>query len=74
MMECVITRLDKAAIVRVLRDEPKFSEAFMALGKPALKKIWSISFSIRAKSGSHVSFCFSRIMEKKVVRPSYRLP
>jgi CRP/FNR family transcriptional regulator, cyclic AMP receptor protein len=30
MMECVITRLDKAAIVRVLRDEPKFSEAFMA--------------------------------------------
>jgi CRP/FNR family cyclic AMP-dependent transcriptional regulator len=30
MMECVITRLDKAAIVRVLRDEPKFSEAFQA--------------------------------------------
>jgi CRP/FNR family cyclic AMP-dependent transcriptional regulator len=30
MMESVIMRLDKAAIVRVLRDEPKFSEAFMA--------------------------------------------
>ena len=30
MMECVITRLDKAAIVRVLRDEPKFSEMFMS--------------------------------------------
>jgi CRP/FNR family cyclic AMP-dependent transcriptional regulator len=30
MTECVITRLDKAAAVRVLRDEPKFSEAFMA--------------------------------------------
>jgi CRP/FNR family transcriptional regulator, cyclic AMP receptor protein len=30
MTECVITRLDKAAIVRVLRDEPKFSEAFQA--------------------------------------------
>jgi CRP/FNR family transcriptional regulator, cyclic AMP receptor protein len=30
MMECVITRLDKAAVVRVLHDEPKFSEAFMA--------------------------------------------
>lgn len=30
MTECVITRLDKAAIVRVLRGEPKFSEAFQA--------------------------------------------
>jgi CRP/FNR family transcriptional regulator, cyclic AMP receptor protein len=28
--ECVIMRLDKAAIVRVLHDEPKFSEMFMA--------------------------------------------
>ena len=28
--ECVIMRLEKAAIVRVLRDEPKFSEMFMA--------------------------------------------
>jgi CRP/FNR family transcriptional regulator, cyclic AMP receptor protein len=30
MAECVITRLEKAAVVRVLRDEPKFSEVFMA--------------------------------------------
>jgi CRP/FNR family transcriptional regulator, cyclic AMP receptor protein len=30
MTECVITRLDKAAVVRVLHDQPKFSEAFMA--------------------------------------------
>ena len=30
MTESVIMRLDKAAVVRVLRDEPKFSEAFMA--------------------------------------------
>ena len=28
--ECVIMRLEKAAIVRVLHDEPKFSEMFMA--------------------------------------------
>jgi CRP/FNR family transcriptional regulator, cyclic AMP receptor protein len=28
--ECVITRLDKLAIVRVLHDEPKFSEFFMS--------------------------------------------
>ena len=30
MTDCVIMRLDKASILRVLRDEPKFSEAFMA--------------------------------------------
>jgi CRP/FNR family cyclic AMP-dependent transcriptional regulator len=30
MTDCVIMRLDKAAIVRVLHDEPKFSEMFMA--------------------------------------------
>ena len=30
MTECVIMRLDKAAIVNVLRDEPKFAEAFMS--------------------------------------------
>jgi CRP-like cAMP-binding protein len=28
--QCVIMRIEKAAIVRVLRDEPKFSEVFMA--------------------------------------------
>jgi CRP-like cAMP-binding protein len=30
MTECVIMRIEKAAIVRVLHDEPKFSEKFMA--------------------------------------------
>jgi CRP/FNR family transcriptional regulator, cyclic AMP receptor protein len=30
MTECVIMRLAKADIVRVLRDEPKFSERFMS--------------------------------------------
>jgi CRP/FNR family cyclic AMP-dependent transcriptional regulator len=30
MTESAIMRLDKAAVVRVLHDEPKFSEAFMA--------------------------------------------
>jgi CRP/FNR family transcriptional regulator, cyclic AMP receptor protein len=30
MTECAIMRIDKAAIVRVLHDEPKFSEMFMA--------------------------------------------
>jgi CRP/FNR family cyclic AMP-dependent transcriptional regulator len=30
MTDCVVMQLDKQAIVRVLRDEPKFSEMFMA--------------------------------------------
>ncbi len=30
MSDCVITRLDKAAIIRALHDEPEFSEMFMA--------------------------------------------
>jgi CRP/FNR family transcriptional regulator, cyclic AMP receptor protein len=30
MTDCVIMRLDKAAMVRVLHEEPKFSEVFMA--------------------------------------------
>ena len=30
MTDCVITRLDKASVVNVLRDEPKFSAAFMS--------------------------------------------
>jgi CRP/FNR family transcriptional regulator, cyclic AMP receptor protein len=30
MTECVIMRLDKAAMMKVLHNEPKFSEAFMA--------------------------------------------
>ena len=30
MTQCVIMRLDKVAIVRVLQDEPKFAEMFMS--------------------------------------------
>jgi CRP/FNR family transcriptional regulator, cyclic AMP receptor protein len=30
MMDCVITRIDKAAMVSTLRDEPKLSEVFIA--------------------------------------------
>jgi CRP/FNR family cyclic AMP-dependent transcriptional regulator len=30
MTDCVIMRLDKAALVRVLREEPKFSEMFLS--------------------------------------------
>jgi CRP/FNR family cyclic AMP-dependent transcriptional regulator len=30
MTECVVMRLDKSAVVRVLHDEPKFSETFVS--------------------------------------------
>jgi CRP/FNR family cyclic AMP-dependent transcriptional regulator len=30
LTDCVIMRIDKAAVVRVLRDEPKFSEMFLS--------------------------------------------
>jgi CRP-like cAMP-binding protein len=30
MMECLITRIEKAAMIRVLHDEPEFSEKFMS--------------------------------------------
>jgi len=49
MTECVIMRLEKAAIVRVLHDEPKFCRTY-CLGTPVLRKTWWTSSSIRARS------------------------
>ena len=46
-------RLDKAAMVRALHDEPKFSELFISISSlemSALKRTWSINCSIRARS------------------------
>jgi CRP/FNR family transcriptional regulator, cyclic AMP receptor protein len=60
MTDCVIMRLDKAAMVSTLRDEPKLSECSWHtswLGRLASRRIWSISFSIRAKSVWRGSFC-----------------
>src|SRR4030095_10838442 len=51
--ESKIMRLDKAAMVRALHDEPKFSQyscRISSLGMSALKRTWSISCSIRARS------------------------
>lgn len=53
MTDCSIMRIDKATMVRVLHDEPKFSEMFMWYYWPAmpeLKKIWSINFLIRPRN------------------------
>ena len=53
MTECVIMRLDKAAMVRVLHDELRFSERFILylLARNArVQETWSIIFSIRARN------------------------
>jgi len=53
MTESVITRLDKAAIMRVLNDEQSFPRRSCRIcwrGTLESRRIWSISFSIRARS------------------------
>ena len=52
-MESSVTRLEKSATIAVLRDEPAFSALFVSYlltRNIRIKKISSISFSIRAKS------------------------
>ena len=68
MTECVIMRLEKAAVVRVLHDEPAFSEMFIShllAGPSASKRTSSISCSIRARSVWHEHFCCWRILARK---------
>jgi len=53
MTDAVIARLEKSAIVRVIHEEPAFSEMFIAhlLGRTsALRRISSTSCSIRARN------------------------
>src|ERR1035441_2115974 len=53
MSECSIMRLGKAAMVRVLNDEPTFSELFLRhllSATFALKKIWWPNSSTQARS------------------------
>ena len=53
-------RLEKAAMVQVLHDQPKFSDCSFHiwwLGMCGLKLIWSISYSIPARSAWLGCFC-----------------
>jgi CRP-like cAMP-binding protein len=71
MTECVIVRISKADITRVIHKEPAFAELFIAhlLARTFVwKRIWSISCSIRARNGWLGSFCFWRILARKVGR------
>ena len=60
MTDCDITRLEKAFIIRLLQDQPQFSEMFVAYfwpGPSASRRIWSISRSIPAKNAWREFFC-----------------
>jgi CRP/FNR family transcriptional regulator, cyclic AMP receptor protein len=60
LTNCTVTRIDKAAMIAALREEPKVSEMFIAytwLATPGWKKTWSINFSIRARSDLRGFFC-----------------
>jgi CRP/FNR family transcriptional regulator, cyclic AMP receptor protein len=54
MTECVIMRIEKAAIVRVLHDEPKFSEKFMS-HLLSRRRTWSTSSSTQREASGKSS-------------------
>jgi Cyclic nucleotide-binding domain len=71
MTDCVIVRIAKADITRVIHEEPAYAELFIAhlLARNLRgKRIWSINCSIRARNGWHGSFCSWRILARKVGR------
>jgi CRP-like cAMP-binding protein len=60
MTDCVIVRIDKAAMVRTLHDEPKLSEMFlghMLARKARVEEDLVDQLSIRVKSVWRGSFC-----------------
>jgi CRP/FNR family cyclic AMP-dependent transcriptional regulator len=60
MTDCVIVRIDKAAMVRTLHDEPKLSEVFlghMLARKARVEEDLVDQLSIRVKSVWRGSFC-----------------
>ena len=63
MTECEIMRLEKAAMIRVLHEEPAFSEMFvshlLARTLRSSKRTWSTNCLIQARSAWHGPSCFS---------------
>ena len=71
MTECVIARIAKADITRVIHEEPAFAELFIAhllARNGRVEADLSINCSIRARNGWRGSFCFWRILARKVGR------
>ncbi len=68
MTECMVMRLDKTSIIRVLHDEPGFSELLSRtfwLELSELKRTWWINSSIPARNASR-DYCYSwQILAKK---------
>ena len=68
MTDCEIMRVEKAVMVRVLHEEPAFSEMFVShlLARTiGLKRTWSTNCSIQARSAWRGPSCFSRILGRK---------
>ncbi len=60
-----VLEIQKKEMIRVIHEEPEFSDRFVAhnsSGMCAWKRTWSISFSIRARSGWHGRYCWWRAM------------
>ena len=71
MTECVIVRIAKADITRVIHEEPEFAELFMShllARNSRVEADLSINYSIQARSGWHGSSCFWLILARKVGR------
>jgi CRP/FNR family cyclic AMP-dependent transcriptional regulator len=69
LTKCVIARVSKADITRVIHTEPAFAELFIAhlwLATVVSRRTWLINCLIRARSGWHACFCFWRILARKV--------
>ena len=71
MTNCVIARISKADITRVIHEEPAFTELFIAhllVRNSRVGRVWSISCSIRARNAWRGLFCFWLILARKAGR------
>jgi CRP/FNR family transcriptional regulator, cyclic AMP receptor protein len=71
MTECVIVRIAKADVARVIHEEPAFAELFIShllARNSRVRRTWSINCSIRARNAWHGFFYFWRILARKVSR------
>jgi CRP-like cAMP-binding protein len=73
MEECLLTSLTKAAMMSALNKEPSFPRFLCHIfcrGIAGSRKIWLISYLIRAKEDSHAFSFFWRISARKARSPS----
>jgi CRP-like cAMP-binding protein len=71
MTDCAVLRIDKKAMMEALHRKHEFSDLFVRIcwhGISVTKRIWLISFLIRAKGDWHESFYSSRVLVRKACR------